>query len=80
MKRDVEIQGNYELVSMCFSKKVPKLVEGVVHKLTDLPKTNVNNNPLKQIMEFQIQRDTDELLRDGWTMQEINKLRSKIRS
>ena len=37
---------------------------------------NVEN----QIMEFQVQRDTDELLRDGWTMQEINRLRSKIRS
>lgn len=61
-------------------KQFPVLVEGVVHKLTDVPMTNVNNNPLKQIIEFQIQRDTDELLRDGWTMQEINKLRSKIRS
>ena len=61
-------------------KQFPELVEGVVHKITDVPMTNVNNNPLKQIMEFQIQRDTDELLRDGWTMQEINKLRSKIRS
>ena len=61
-------------------KQFPELVEGVVHKLTDVPKTNVNNTPLKQIMEFQIQRDTDELLRDGWTMQEINRLRSKIRS
>jgi hypothetical protein len=80
MERDVEIQGNYKLASGCFSKQFPKLVEGVVHKLTDVPKTNVNNNPLKQIIEFQIQRDTDELLRDGWTMQEINRLRSKIRS
>mgnify|MGYP006344335313 FL=1 len=61
-------------------KQVPELLEGVVHKLTDLSMTNVNNNPLKQIIEFQIQRDTDELLRDGWTMQEINRLRSKIRS
>ena len=61
-------------------KQFPEFVEGVVHKLTGVQKTNVNNNPLKQIMEFQIQRDTDELLRDGWTMQEINKLRSKIRS
>lgn len=33
-----------------------------------------------EILEFQIQRDTDELLRDGWTMQEIDKLRSKIKS
>lgn len=41
--------------------------------------TNVNN-PLKQIIEFQIQRDIDELLHDGWTMQEIEKLRSKIRN
>ena len=80
MERNVEIQGKYELASGCFSKKFPEFVEGVVHKLTDVPMTNVNNNPLKQIMEFQIQRDTDELLRDGWTMQEINKLRSKIRS
>ena len=61
-------------------KQVPEFVEGVVHKITGVPMTNVNNNPLKQIIEFQIQRDTDELLRDGWTMQEINKLRSKIRS
>ena len=61
-------------------KKFPELVEGVVHKITDVPMTNVNNNPLKQIIEFQIQRDTDELLHDGWTMQEINRLRSKIRS
>jgi hypothetical protein len=61
-------------------KQFLELVEGVVHEITDVPMTNVNNNPLKQIMEFQIQRDTDELLRDGWTMQEINKLRSKIRS
>ena len=61
-------------------KQVPELVEGVVHKITDVPMTNVNNNPLKQIIEFQIQRDTDELLCDGWTMQEINRLRSKIRS
>ena len=61
-------------------KQFPGLVEGVVHKLTDVPMINVNNNPLKQIIEFQIQRDTDELLRDGWTMQEINRLRSKIRS
>ena len=61
-------------------KQVPELVEGVVHKIIGVPKTNVNNNPLKQIIEFQIQRDTDELLRDGWTMQEINRLRSKIRS
>ena len=61
-------------------KQVSELVEGVVHKITDVPMTNVNNNPLKQIIEFQIQRDTDELLRDGWTMQEINRLRSKIRS
>lgn len=61
-------------------KQVPELVEGVVHKLTNVQMTNVNNNPLKQIIEFQIQRDTDELLRDGWTMQEINRLRSKIRS
>jgi hypothetical protein len=61
-------------------KQVPEFVEGVVHKLTDVPMTNVNNNPLRQIIEFQIQRDTDELLRDGWTMQEINRLRSKIRS
>lgn len=37
-------------------------------------------NVANQIMEFQVQRDTDELLRDGWTMQEINRLRSKIRS
>ena len=37
-------------------------------------------NVANQIMEFQIQRDTDELLRDGWTMQEIDRLRSKIRS
>ena len=80
MERDVEIQANYELATGCFSKKFLELGEGVVHKLTDVPKTNVNINPLKQIMEFQIQRDTDELLRDGWTMQEINKLRSKIRS
>ena len=61
-------------------KQVPEFVEGVVHKLTNVQMTNVNNNPLKQIMEFQVQRDTDELLRDGWTMQEINRLRSKIRS
>ena len=61
-------------------KQVPELVKGVVHKITDVPMINVNNNPLKQIIEFQIQRDTDELLRDGWTMQEINKLRSKIKS
>lgn len=61
-------------------KQFPELVEGVVHKITGVPMTNVNNNPLKQIMEFQIQRDTDELLCDGWTMQEINRLRSKIRS
>ena len=61
-------------------KQFPELVEGVVHKITGVPMTNVNNNPLKQIIEFQIQRDTDELLSDGWTMQEINKLRSKIRS
>ena len=61
-------------------KQVPELVKGVVHKITDVPMINVNNNPLKQIIEFQIQRDTDELLRDGWTMQEINRLRSKIRS
>ena len=61
-------------------KQVSELVEGVVHKLTDVPMANVNNNPLKQIIEFQIQRDTDELMRDGWTMQEINRLRSKIRS
>ena len=61
-------------------KHFPELVEGVVHKITGVPMTNVNNNPLKQIIEFQIQRDTDELLRDGWTMQEINRLRSKIRS
>ena len=37
-------------------------------------------NVANQIMEFQVQRDTDELLHDGWTMQEINRLRSKIRS
>ena len=37
-------------------------------------------NVANQIMEFQVQRDTDELLRDGCTMQEINRLRSKIRS
>ena len=61
-------------------KQFPELVEGVVHKITGVPMTNVNNNPLKQIIVFQIQRDTDELLRDGWTMQEINRLRSKIRS
>ena len=61
-------------------KQVPELVEGVVHKINGVPMTNVNNNPLKQIIEFQIQRDTDELLHDGWTMQEINRLRSKIRS
>lgn len=61
-------------------KQFPELVEGVVHKITDVPMTNVNNNHLKQIMEFQMQRDTDELLHDGWTMQEINRLRSKIRS
>ena len=61
-------------------KQFPELVEGVVHKLTYVPMTNVNNNPLKQIIEFQIQRNTDELLHDGWTMQEINRLRSKIRS
>lgn len=61
-------------------KQVPEFVEEVVHKLTNVQMTNVNNNPLKQIIEFQIQRDTDELLRDGWTMQEINRLRSKIRS
>lgn len=61
-------------------KQAPEFVEGVVHKLTNVQMTNVNNNPLKQIIEFQIQRDTDELLRDGWTMQEINRLRSKIRS
>ena len=61
-------------------RQFPELVEGVVHKITGVPMTNVNNNPLKQIMEFQIQRDTDELLCDGWTMQEINRLRSKIRS
>ena len=47
-------------------KQFPELVEGVVHKITDVPMTNVNNNPLKQIIEFQIQRDTDELLRDGF--------------
>ena len=40
-------------------KQFPEFVEGVVHKLTDVPMTNVNNNSLKQIMEFQIQRDTD---------------------
>lgn len=61
-------------------KQVHEFVEGVVHKLTNVQMTNVNNNPLKQIIEFQIQRDTDDLLRDGWTMQEINRLRSKIRS
>ena len=61
-------------------KQVPEFVEGVVHKLTNVQMINVNNNSLKQIIEFQIQRDTDELLRDGWTMQEINRLRSKIRS
>ena len=66
MERDVEIQGNYELASGCFSKKFPELVEGVVHKITGVPMTNVNNNPLKQIMEFQIQRDTDEFLCDGF--------------
>ena len=61
-------------------KQFPDVVEGVVHKITDVPIANVNTNPLKQIIEFQIQRDTDELLRDGWTMQEIYRLRSKIRS
>lgn len=61
-------------------KQIPELVEGVVHKITDVPMTNVNNNPLKQITESQIQHDTDELLHDGWTMQEINRLRSKIRN
>ena len=68
MERDVEIQANYELATGCFSKKFLELGEGVVHKLTDVPKINVNNNPLKQIMEFQIQRDTDELLRDGFNI------------
>ena len=68
MERDVEIQANYELATGCFSKKFLELGEGVVHKLTDVPKIDVNNNPLKQIMEFQIQRDTDELLRDGFNI------------
>ena len=61
-------------------KQFPELVEGVIHKIIGVPMTNVKNNPLKQIIEFQIQRDTNELLRDGWTMQEINRQRSKIKS
>ena len=39
---------------------------------------NVNHS--HNMHSLQMQKNTNELLDDGWTLQEINKLRAKIRT